>query len=118
MLRSDKLGVTFVIRDLTLSQDCYPSMIHFFRASWSQDPIRCRWFSVVKNDFPFYKERALSCPSWGRGQASPRKVDTCPGLGSFFRNLRIPLSHSTYTDICLAVLEFWPAIRETRLVSP
>ena len=33
MLRSDKLGVTSVIRDLALSPDCYLSMIHFFRAS-------------------------------------------------------------------------------------
>jgi len=29
MLRSDKLGVTSVIRDLALSPDCYLSMIHF-----------------------------------------------------------------------------------------
>ncbi len=36
MLRSDKLGVTSVIRDLALCPGCYDSMIHFFRASsWS-----------------------------------------------------------------------------------
>ena len=33
MLRSDKLGVTSVIRDLALNPECYGSMIHFFRAS-------------------------------------------------------------------------------------
>ncbi len=32
MLRSDKLGATSVIRDLALSPDCYPSLIHFFRS--------------------------------------------------------------------------------------
>ena len=30
MLRSDKLGVTSVIRDLALCPGCYDSMIHFF----------------------------------------------------------------------------------------
>ena len=49
MLRSDKLGVTSVIRDLALSPDCYDSMIHFFRSSaWSLENIRERWFSIVK----------------------------------------------------------------------
>ena len=41
MLRSDKLGITSVIRDLALKPDCYLSMLHFFRASsWSLDRIR------------------------------------------------------------------------------
>lgn len=41
MLRSDKLGVTSVIRDLALKPDCYLSMLHFFRASsWSLEGIR------------------------------------------------------------------------------
>ena len=41
MLRSDKLGVTSVIRDLALRPDCYVSMIHFFRASsWSLESIQ------------------------------------------------------------------------------
>ena len=57
MLRSDKLGVTSVIRDLALSPHCYDSMIHFFRASsWSLDIIRERWFSAVKKFSPLYKE--------------------------------------------------------------
>ena len=30
MLRSDKLGITSVIRDLALCPGCYGSMIHFF----------------------------------------------------------------------------------------
>ena len=57
MLRSDKLGVTSVIRDLALSPACYPSMIHFFRASsWSLVTLRRRWFSIVRDEFPPYKE--------------------------------------------------------------
>lgn len=49
MLRSDKPGVTSVIRDLALSPGCYDSMLHFFRASsWSLEEIRKRWFSAVR----------------------------------------------------------------------
>ena len=57
MLRSDKLGVTSVIRDLALCPDCYDSMLHFFRASsWSLTDIRQRWFSAISKYSPFYKE--------------------------------------------------------------
>ena len=57
MLRSDKLGVTSVIRDLALKPDCYLSMLHFFRASsWSLDRIRQCWFQTVLRFFPLYQE--------------------------------------------------------------
>ena len=57
LLRSDKLGVTSVIRDLALSPYCYDSMIQFFRAaSWSLEEVRLRWFSAVKEFSPIYRE--------------------------------------------------------------
>ena len=57
MLRSDKLGITSVIRDLALKPDCYLSMLHFFRASsWSLDRIRQCWFQTVLRLFPLYQE--------------------------------------------------------------
>lgn len=57
ILRSDKLGVTSVIRDLALCPRCYDSMLHFFRASsWSLEDIRKRWFSSVSLYAPLYKE--------------------------------------------------------------
>lgn len=57
MLRSDKLGVTSVIRDLALKPDCYLSMLHFFRASsWSPDAIRHCWFQTVLRFMPLYQE--------------------------------------------------------------
>ncbi len=43
ILRSDKLGLTSVIRDLALQPDSYLLILHFFRASsWSLDEIRKR----------------------------------------------------------------------------
>lgn len=57
MLRSDKLGITSVIRDLALSPGCYDSMLHFFRASsWSLEEIRKRWFFAVRLYALLYKE--------------------------------------------------------------
>ena len=57
MHRSDKLGVTSVIRDLALRSDCYVSMRHFFRASsWSLQSIRQRWFETVKEYSHLYQE--------------------------------------------------------------
>ncbi|WP_305292146.1 transposase, partial [Lactobacillus taiwanensis] len=52
MLRSDKLGVTSILRDLALAPGCYDSMLHFFRASsWSLEDIRKRWFALVNKNW-------------------------------------------------------------------
>ena len=57
MLRSDKLGVTSIMRDLALAPGCYEPMLHFFRASsWSLEEIRKRWFSAVRLYAPLYRE--------------------------------------------------------------
>ena len=85
MLRSDKLGVTSVIRDLALSPDCYPSLIHFFRASsWSLDAIRLRWFSIVKNNFPLYKEGPFHVMV-GDGVKQPKEGRRMPGVKKLFQ---------------------------------
>ena len=58
MLRSDKLGLTSVIRDLALQPDSYLLILHFFRASsWSLDEIRKRWSQTVKESAPLYREQ-------------------------------------------------------------
>ena len=85
LLRSDKLGVTSVIRDLALSPDCYLSMIHFFRASsWSLDSLRLRWFSVVRNDFPLYKEGNFHVLV-GDGVKQSKEGRRMPGVKKLFQ---------------------------------
>ncbi len=85
MLRSDKLGVTSVIRDLALSPDCYPSLIHFFRASsWSLDSIRLCWFSVIKNSFPLYEEGGFHVLV-GDGVKQPKEGRRMPGVKKLFQ---------------------------------
>ena len=85
MLRSDKLGVTSVIRDLALSPDCYDSMIHFFRSSaWSLENIRERWFSIVKESFPIYKEGKF-CVLIGDGVKQSKEGRRMPGVKKLFQ---------------------------------
>ena len=85
MLRSDKLGVTSVIRDLALSPDCYDSMIHFFRASsWSLDSIRSCWFSAVRQYAPLYKEGNLYILV-GDGVKQSKEGRRMPGVKKLFQ---------------------------------
>lgn len=53
MLRSDHLGMTSVIRDLSLNGRCYETLIHFFRSfGWSTSSLRQKWLQVVRQYAP------------------------------------------------------------------
>jgi len=53
MLRSDRLGLTSVMRDLSLNARCYETLIHFFRSSaWSLESLRLMWLQVVRRVAP------------------------------------------------------------------
>lgn len=85
MLRSDKLGVTSVIRDLALNPGCYDSMLHFFRASsWSLEDIRRRWFSVVRQYAPLYREGNLHVLV-GDGVKQSKEGRRMPGVKKLFQ---------------------------------
>jgi hypothetical protein len=58
MVRSDHLGVTSIVRDLTLVPRHYESMLHFFRSSaWSLDSMRLAWQGVVNRSAPLLRLR-------------------------------------------------------------
>lgn len=85
MLRSDKLGVTSVIRDLALRPECYDSMLHFFRASsWSLDGIRSRWFSAVNKYAPLYLEGGFHILV-GDGVKQSKEGRRMPGVKKLFQ---------------------------------
>ena len=85
MLRSDKLGVTSIIRDLALNPGCYDSMLHFFRASsWSLPDIRRCWFSAVKQYAPLYKEGNLHVLV-GDGVKQSKEGRRMPGVKKLFQ---------------------------------
>ena len=85
MLRSDKLGVSSVIRDLALSPGCYDSMLHFFRASsWSLDSIRKRWFSAIRQYSPLYTEGGFHVLV-GDGVKQSKEGRRMPGVKKLFQ---------------------------------
>ena len=85
MLRSDKLGVTSVIRDLALSPGCYDSMLHFFRtSSWSLGDIRRRWFSAVRQYAPLYKEGSFHVLV-GDGVKQSKEGRRMPGVKKLYQ---------------------------------
>ena len=90
MLRSDKLGVTSILRDLALAPGCYDSMLHFFRASsWSLEDIRKRWFSAVRLYAPLYKEGNFhvlvgdGVKQSKEGRRMPGGEEAIPGIREF-----------------------------------
>lgn len=85
MLRSDKLGVTSIVRDLALNPGCYDSLLHFFRASsWSLGDIRRRWFSAVRKYAPLYKEGNLHILV-GDGVKQSKEGRRMPGVKKLFQ---------------------------------
>ncbi len=85
MLRSDKLGITSVIRDLALCPGCYGSMIHFFRSSsWSLENLRLRWFSAVKEYSPLYQEGGFHVLV-GDGVKQSKEGRRMPGVKKLFQ---------------------------------
>ncbi len=85
MLRSDRLGVTSVIRDLALRPDCYETMIHFFRSSsWELDSLASRWCQAVLRCAPLYREggRAVLV---GDGVKQAKEGRFMPGVKKLFQ---------------------------------
>lgn len=85
MLRSNKLGVTSVIRDLALNLKCYETMLHFFRvSSWSLQDLRKRWFEAVKKLSPLYKQDGLYILI-GDGVKQSKEGRRIPGVKKLFQ---------------------------------
>ena len=54
--RQDHLGVTSIIRELSLNPNCYECMVHFFRSTaWNVDNLRARWYQFLAEHAPVYK---------------------------------------------------------------
>ena len=85
MLRSDKLGVTSIIRDLALAPGCYEPMLHFFRASsWSLEDVRKRWLSAVRQYAPLYREGGFHVLV-GDGVKQSKEGRRMPGVKKLFQ---------------------------------
>ena len=58
MVRTDKLGVTSVIRNLALRPESYESMMRFFRASsWRLSSLQSAWLAIVNRQAPLWRHQ-------------------------------------------------------------
>ena len=80
MTRSDKLGITSIIRDLALNPKLYETMNHFFRASsWKLPDIRQKWMQSVHSLAPLWKEGDYSILI-GDGVKQAKEAKRMPGV--------------------------------------
>ncbi|MFB6367936.1 hypothetical protein ACFCP7_28790, partial [Paenibacillus elgii] len=80
MLRSDHLGLTSILRDLSLYSRCYETLIHFFRSSaWSLESLRLTWIQVVRSTAPllYVRERIVLV---GDGMKQAKEGRRMPGV--------------------------------------
>ena len=80
MVRTDKLGITSVIRALSIAPKKYETMLHFFRAdSWSLSNLRACWCGIVGQNFPLFqhKDRAIFV---GDGTKQSKEGRYMPGV--------------------------------------
>lgn len=56
-IRTDKLGITSVVRDLSLKPEAYTCLLHFFKAdSWKLSEIRQCWYRAIRSFIPLLRE--------------------------------------------------------------
>lgn len=80
MMRSDVLGVTSIIRDLSIAPKSYPTMMHFFRAkSWHLGEIMDQWIRIVKHIAPICKEDDMTLLV-GDGVKQSKEARKMPGV--------------------------------------
>ena len=80
MLRSDQLGVTSVIRDLSLAPRCYEPLIHFFHSTaWEPDTIRETWWKLLTKWAPIYRIKKR-CILIGDGVKQPKEAFHMAGV--------------------------------------
>jgi hypothetical protein len=110
MLRSDHLGMTSVIRDLSLNPRCYETLIHFFRSSaWSLQSLRQIWLQVIRRSAPLLviQDRVVLV---GDGMKQAKEARRMPGSRNSIRSLRTSPRATISSAICSERLAFWSAI--------
>lgn len=57
MLRTDKLGITSIVRDLSLRPASYHSLLHFFHSdAWDMSVLRRCWYRAILRYIPICRE--------------------------------------------------------------
>ena len=78
--RQDHLGVTSVIRELSLNPRCYESLIHFFRSTaWTADRVRVCWYRFLSAHAPVYRVKGRAVLA-GDGVKQSKEGYHMPGV--------------------------------------
>ena len=82
MLRSDHLGVTSIVRELSLVESAYMSMLHFFRSkAWFIGDFMPAWVEILKKTTVLVKESERYILI-GDGVKQPKEGRKIPGVKS------------------------------------
>jgi hypothetical protein len=80
MIRSDKLGVTSIVRDLSLAEGAYIPMLNFFRSNaWNIENLIIKWCLIVKEHAPICREDGMILLV-GDGVKQPKEGKKMPGV--------------------------------------
>lgn len=85
MNRSDHLGVSSIIRGLSLAPKYYESIIHFFRSTaWRPKMIRETWFRIVKRLAPLHRING-AVVLIGDGTKQAKEAQKMPGVKRLYQ---------------------------------
>ncbi|WP_440115599.1 transposase [Paenibacillus sp. QZ-Y1] len=118
MLRSDHLGVTFIIRDLLLNSRCYETLIHFFRSSaWSLQSLRQIWLQVVRQSAPLLviQDRVFLV---GDGMKQAKEGRRMPGVKKLHQESENVSKVTISLVICSVPSAFWSVIPASGSACP
>ncbi|WLR41398.1 transposase [Bacillus carboniphilus] len=80
MLRSDQVGLTSIIRELSISPKSYPAMMHFFRSqAWKLEDLIQTWTKLVYRKAPIYKKDGITILV-GDGVKQSKEARKMPGV--------------------------------------
>lgn len=80
IVRQDHLGVTSIIRELSLDPRWYESLIHFFRSTaWSTKKLRSCWYRFLSANAPVYKVKGRTVLA-GDGVKQSKEGYYMPGV--------------------------------------
>ena len=80
MIRSDKAGITSIIRDLGVAPELYTTMVHFFRSSaWNIENLLTTWGRLVKRYAPLCYEDGMVLLV-GDGVKQAKEAKKMPGV--------------------------------------
>ena len=83
MIRSDHLGITSIVRELSLAAGAYPAMLHFFRSEgWHVEGLKYTWLKIIATTALPFKEAGryiligdgVKCAKEGRKMPGVKKL--------------------------------------------